>query len=87
MKREKKKIKLGVMMHTCNASTLEAEAGVQDQPELHSKTLSQKKKRKVLQFRVTVFQNVQINAVRDERKVSFVNIIAEDNSTLSRGML
>jgi hypothetical protein len=38
----------GEVMHACNSSTWEAEAGyqVQNQPELHIETLPQKKKKK-----------------------------------------
>jgi hypothetical protein len=46
---EIKQIKLGVVVHTCNLSTLEAEEGrlkVQGQPGPHSKALSQKQKNK-----------------------------------------
>jgi hypothetical protein len=41
------------MVHTFNPSTWEAEAGelrVQDQPELHSNTMSQKEKSKDLEI-------------------------------------
>jgi hypothetical protein len=40
-------MKLGVVVHSCNLSTQEAEAGgslVQGQPGLHSETLSLKEK-------------------------------------------
>jgi hypothetical protein len=40
---------MNMVVHTCNLSTGKAEAGVQQvqsQPELHSETLPQKKKKK-----------------------------------------
>jgi hypothetical protein len=43
-------VKLGIVVHTCNPSSGETEAGgslVQGQLELHSKTLTQKKKKKM----------------------------------------
>jgi hypothetical protein len=44
------KVVLGIVVHTCNPSSGETEAGgslVQGQLELHSKTLTQKKKKKM----------------------------------------
>jgi hypothetical protein len=48
----KSQSKLSEVVHTCNPSTWEAEAGgfrAPGQPALHSKTLSQKEKQKVNQ--------------------------------------
>jgi hypothetical protein len=67
----------GVVVHVCNPSTWETDAGgskVQSQAILHRKTLSQKKKKKKIYIYIYIYKTQRIMIKKKMKKMIFFSI-------------